>query len=451
MVRNIPLEKSRAAVFAAVTCFALSSPAIADDQADRIQALERRLESSVELIQKLSARVAELERAAASTPAKPPTPVPAPAAQAQAIATLQESVGQISEGLSKRGNDTGLPLHGFADVQAGWSSGSDPIALRGFSAGTLDLYLTPQFGDHVKALIELVVEYDPDGQVAVDMERSQLGYTVNDAVTLWMGRFHTPFGLWNTSFHHGANLQTSIYRPRFVDFEDKGGIIPTHSVGFWASGKSGIGVGKVTYDAYVSNGPSIRHRALDFNAFTDDNSGKMFGLNLGYQAAGALRGLSVGVHGFGSTVNALSTAGTLIGRTRLRMAGGYFGYDDDEWEAFGEYYRFANTDASTGARHSSDAWFTHVGRTFGSLTPFVRYERASLNGEDNYFQTQRTGRSYQRAVVGMRYALDSRSSFKLEFSSTSESAITQIDDTGALVPFGGASFRRAGFQYSTSF
>jgi hypothetical protein len=133
------------------------------------------------------------------------------------------------------------------------------------------------------------------------------------------------------------------------------------------------------------------------------------------------------------------------------MKGGYFGYDADDWEAIGEYYRFANTDSAGGGKHGSSAWFVHVGRMFGTLTPYVRYERTALAAGDAYFSSQRVGRSYKRAVAGARYALDARSSLKLELSETTEAAVLQIDQSGALVPFTAASYRRAAFQYSIAF
>ena len=433
-------------------CVLLNAPAMADDQADRIKALEKRLERSVQLIEKLSARVAELERGAKAPFPKVETErASASNEQTQEVARLQESLNQISTSLGKREQDTGLPIHGFADVGAGWSTGADPVKLRGFSVGTLDLYLTPQFGDRVKALAEIAFEFERGGNGAVDMERLQLGYTLSDAVTVWLGRFHTPFGLWNTMFHHGANLQTSIYRPRFVEFEDKGGFIPAHSVGVWASGKTRLGSGKVTYDGYLSNGPSIKQRTLDPNTFTDDSRDKMIGFNVGYQPAGVLGGLTVGVHGFGSTVNAYAASDLLLSQTKLRAAGAYFGYDAEDWEAIGEYYSFSNVDTGSSTEHASKAWFVHVGRAFGPLTPFVRLERASLDPNDNYFRSQQAGRSYKRAVIGARYALDSRSSFKLELSSTTEAAMTQLDDNGSAVPFAGGNYRRASFQYSIAF
>src|SRR5258706_9358091 len=474
MIRSRLLRGPLGCVVLALACL-VGSAARADEQSDRIKTLEKRLEENAKLIaenarvmQALAARVAELERAAAlakspsetkaASNGEPKSEAATPAAAAashthRAIADLQHSVAQISEGLSKRNSnsDNGLPLHGFADVQAGWSSAGDPARLRGFNGGTLDLYLTPQFGDRVKSLIELAVEYEPNGQGFIDMERLQVGYVVSDSLTTWVGRFHTPFGLWNTAFHHGANLQTSITRPRFIDFEDKGGIIPAHSVGAWASGKHPLGQGKLTYDAYLSNGPSIRGRELDFNAFTDDNNGKMVGFNLGYQAHGELSGLSVGVYGFGSQVNSFANSKALIASTRLRMAGMYVGYDESDYEVFGEYYRFANVDDGDAARHRSSAWFMHVGRTFGSLTPYVRLERALLDPGDRYFLALGAGRSYSRTVVGARYTIDARSSLKLELSNTSESPVLQFDENGLVVPYLGGKYRRAGFEYSIAF
>jgi hypothetical protein len=373
------------------------------------------------------------------------------AEQEQSIARLQDSVTQLSESLAKRSTDTGLAVHGFADVDAAWSTKNDPQRLRGFTGGTLDLYLTPQFGDRVKSLVELAVEYDDTGVVGIDMERLQIGYTLSDALTLWAGRFHTPIGLWNTSFHHGANLQTSIYRPRFVDFEDKGGIIAAHSVGLWASGRTSVTGGKVSYDAYVANGSSIRDRTLDFNAFTDDNSNKLVGVNVGFSPTGVLSGLKVGVHGFSSRVDAVSDSHDVMNQTQLRMLGGYFGYDADDWEVIGEFYGFRNSDVATGMHHSSNAWFTQVGKTFGQYTPFVRYERAALDPGDNYFANQESGRSYRRASVGVRYAIDPRSSFKVELGHTHENATSLIDGAGSAVPFVGGSYDRASFQYSIAF
>ena len=451
MARPVTLTHLAAALVLGGLGASLCAPAFAQADAERIRALENKLDASLRQIEKLTERIAELERASAPGRAKAEPAAPTAADQAKALDTLQQSVEQISQGLSRNVSHTGVPLHGFADANAGWSGVGDPRRLRGFGVGSLDLYLTPQFGSRVKSLMEIVFEYGPDGSGEFEAERAQVGYTFNDGLTLWAGRFHTPIGLWNTLYHHGANLQTAIYRPRFIEFEDRDGLLPTHSVGLWANGKASLDWGKINYDVYLSNGPTVRRRLLDFNGFSDDNSGKLLGLNLGMQPHGGLRGLTVGVHTFGSTVDTRSAANTLLSRNRMRMAGGYFGYDAMGWETLGEYYRFANRELATDTSHTSNAWFTQVGYNLGAWLPYARFEKASLDPADKLFATQKIGRSYTRTSVGARYELDSKSALKVEFGDTTEASATLIDENGLAVPVPRARYRRTTVEYSIAF
>jgi len=48
---------------------------------------------------------------------------------------------------------------------------------------------------------------------------------------LWVGRFHQPGKYWTTEHHHGQYLQTSISRPGIEEWEDEGGVLPTHITG----------------------------------------------------------------------------------------------------------------------------------------------------------------------------------------------------------------------------
>jgi hypothetical protein len=227
--------------------------------------------------------------------------------------------------------------------------------------------------------------------------------------------------------------------------------VPTHTVGVWGSGKSSLASGKVSYDVYIGNGPTVRQGALDFNAFTDDNADKMIGFNLGYQPYGTLRGLNVGIHGFGSTVDTRAASGALLSSTRLRMAGGYFGYDANGWDSLGEIYRFANRDLVGGAQHTSTLWYVQVGRNLGSFTPYLRYERAALDGTDPYFASQRLGRSYERSSIGVQYELHPKAALKVELGATREAAATLIDQDGTPVPLASARYRRAMIEYSLAF
>jgi hypothetical protein len=421
---SIPGHARRSAAVLAIllgTCF--SGAAQAQTEAERIRELERKLEKSLQMIEELSSRLRNLEKDKASPAAPATAPLPAARAQQQEarIDALEKNVGAIASGGAARRAELGIPLHGFADV--GYERTTfprDDHRKSGFALGNLDFFFTPNFG-RVKLLAELVFEVNDEGGLATDLERLQLGYTFSDSLTVWMGRFHTPYGYWNAAFHHGAQIQTSITRPRFVDFEDRGGILPAHSVGLWATGRVAAGPGKLHYDAYVTNGGRIVDGVTDFNAARDDNSNKAVGGNLGYQFGGALSGLLVGVHALREDVNTY-TAGALQARTRMALYGGYFYADIAGWEGIGEYYRFRNRDLSgdTGT-HQSSAAFVQVGHTFlDAWTPYYRWEKTDLDQKDAYFAAQDSGRSYRRHVLGLRYNLNSNTAVKVEGNRTRE-------------------------------
>ncbi len=415
--------------------FCLSASAAQTD-AERIAELEKKLEKSLGLIEQLSARVKQLEAGKPAT-ADQGRVEEKVAAQAERIGQLEKNVEQVAETSAKRAS-VGLPLHGFADV--GYARESrDPNGRKGgFALGNLDLYLTPEFGDRVKSLAELVFEMGEDGSLGTDLERLQIGYTVSDALTVWGGRFHTPYGYWNTAFHHGAQIQTSIMRPRFIAFEDQGGILPAHTVGLLASGGVRLGGGKLQYDAYLGNGNDIRDRELDFNAVMDDNTNKMVGGNVRYQFAGALEGLTLGLHGLNEQVDTYGAGNVRLNSTKLKMLGGFGLFEQDDWEAIGEYYRFRNDDISgaTGT-HGSWAGFAQVGRTFaGRWTPYVRTEKAVLDQGDNYFAGLDSGRSYKRHALGLRYDLNALAALKIELSRTTEQQpASELTSNGARLQF----------------
>jgi hypothetical protein len=399
----------------------------AQTEGERIAELEKKLEKSMALIEQLSTRLGQVEGSKSSLPAQTATAEKI-ATQGERIDQLEKTIVQVSENSAKR-NDLGLPLHGFADVGYVHSS-NDPTRQGGFALGTLDIYLTPEFGDRVKSIIELAFEYNDEGALATDLERMQFGYTFSDAMTLWVGRFHTPYGNWNTAFHHGPQIQTSVIRPRFIDFEDKGGILPTHAVGLQASGGLRMGDGKLQYDAYLANGNSIKDGVLDFNAVKDDNANKLVGGNLRYEFGGTLEGLTLGAHALSQQVDDK----TQITSTKSTVYGAFAVLDRGNWEGIGEYYRFRNEDLSgaTGT-HSSWAGFAQVGYTLGGVwTPYVRVEKAVLDQTDNYFAGQTTGLTYQRQALGLRYNLNPLSALKLELNQTTEDQTTGQQTTNEV-------------------
>jgi hypothetical protein len=411
--------------FCVVGAHGLAASAVAaENQDDRVTALEEKLNRSLKLIEQLAARVRELEaqRAVAAIPAQP-----APPAQAATIAessqqsqqrldSVEQQLTQLVDASAARGGGgTGVPLHGFADIGIGNHTANEP-GLKGANVGALDIFLNPQLGEHTRSLFELAFEVDETGHVSPDLERAQLGYQFSDAATVWIGRFHTPFGYYNTAFHHGQEIATSLRRPRFLLFEDQGGVMPNHTVGAWLTGADRLADGKMTYDVFLGNGQAIADGSIDPRSGGVAHGGTIYGGNLGYVFGDTFNGLKIGVSAFRSKISDDEQMGRI---TQVDNAGVYFAYDTDRVEYLGEYYRFNNRNLTDGSpAHASNAGFLQLGWRLPFATPYVRYERAVLDQSDNYFALQASGVSYYRAALGLRFDLDVKSALKLEIART---------------------------------
>ena len=321
-----------------------------------------------------------------------------------------------------------LTVHGFADVYyTGTSQQQSPSGQSGFKLGNLDLYLAPNLSGRIRALMEDVVEFDDwtvpgeyNGQPAIDIERLQVGYLVNDELTVWMGRFHTPYGYWNTAYHHGAQLQPTVMRPQFIAFEDHGGILPAHTNGLWATGRMLVGPGHFTYDVYVGNGSRNLDGALDMQNAGNSDSHTATGTRLGYEfKGGPLDTLWIGLHAFSEEIDTY-TSGVRTALNDVRVVGGFVHWTPGDWEIIGEYYGFDNKPHDTDdSRRSSNAWFLEADYTvFGLWTPMVRYERALFDQQDPYFSGLLGGRSYIRSLIGVRYDITPETAIKLDGNHT---------------------------------
>jgi hypothetical protein len=98
------------------------------------------------------------------------------------------------------------------------SNSSDTIA-------TVDFFGSASYGQ-LRLLGEVFVTED-----SIEAERLQIGYDFTSLTTAWAGRYHNPLGYWNTQYHHGTYLQTSISRPEIAKLEHNGGLFPSHVTG----------------------------------------------------------------------------------------------------------------------------------------------------------------------------------------------------------------------------
>jgi len=418
MVKHV--RKTALALALGAMLGAASMPAAAaGSDTDRLNELQQKLDQSLKMIEALSNRVRELEArqpaVAASAAASAPAPV-----EAQRLETVEQKVAQIeSANASRRGDDTGLPIHGFADVGGGTRNAVSP-GLKGANIGELDFYLTPTLGGRTRSLFELNFEVGSDGSVGVDIERAQIGYQFSDQAMLWLGRFHTPYGYVNTALHHGLWVSEALRRPKFLQFEDHGGAMPAHTVGAWLNGAVRGNGGKLLYDVYAGNGQQIQGGAIDMRNAGTTHGSLMGGGRLAYQFTdGKLEGLTLGVHAFTDRIDDDQLPANI---TRLKVYGGYVVYDTDNWENIVEFYAFNNEDltGNTGS-HRSNAGFGQFAYRAGWGVPYVRYEKANFDQTDQFFAQQTnlsSGNSYYRSAVGVRFDIDLKSALKFEFADT---------------------------------
>ena len=179
-----------------------------------------------------------------------------------------------------------LQIRGFGDIDF---AATDQAGSRsGFNLGQVVLHFVSPLSQKVSYFGEVSFTASPAGY-NVNVERSIIRYDYNDYFKMSFGKYHTPVSYWNTAFHHGAWLQTTIARPEMVRVG--GSFIPIHFVGLQAEGNvpsGGLGLG---YSLGLGNGrSSILSQAGDSG---DSNSNRSWVATL-FARPARLYGLQVG-------------------------------------------------------------------------------------------------------------------------------------------------------------
>ena len=110
-----------------------------------------------------------------------------------------------------------------------------PDSHSSFVLGDVDFFVTQNINDRLTATLELDFHAHDGGEIEADVERLWIRYEASDAFQIAAGRFHTPLGYWNRTYHHGTLIQDTVDRPFFIDWEHDGGVLPMHVVGLMAT------------------------------------------------------------------------------------------------------------------------------------------------------------------------------------------------------------------------
>jgi hypothetical protein len=265
--------------------------------------------------------------APAAVPAaeKPAAPDEAKANAAADAAAEAAAAAATSEAIASKGSEEAdavkLNLYGFTDFTYSTQLGNFQLAspYSSFAVGKLNLYAAADLGSGWRSLAEIRFMYLPNGQPpasntfppparldtsvgdytdlnrpvkwgGVSIERAWLEHTFHPALTVRVGAFLTPYGIWNVD--HGSPVIIGVRRPYIIGE----GLFPEHQTGVELYGSWNLGPSQVGYHVTLSNGRG------PIDSYQDLDSNKAIGGRLYFKHDSSSFGtLTVGTSGYKGT------------------------------------------------------------------------------------------------------------------------------------------------------
>lgn len=276
---------------------------------------------------------------------------------------------------------------------------------EGFILGQLVGHANAGLTEHLSFFSEVSATGRPTGY-AIEVERVILRYDFGDRLKLSAGRYHTPILYWNTAYHHGAWLQTSVARPEPIKFGSR--FLPVHFVGAQAEGSFAPGPLGLSYHLGVGNGRAANiARAGDAG---DVNGRAAFVGSLSARPVVPF-GLLVGISGYVDRVSLDS--GTEADERILSLRGLW---ERGPPELLAEYVRIWHDPVGSGDVQASEAFYAQAAarlpRELRNWKAYVRYERMEIPALDPVFAD--LVEDYDAVLVGLRYDFAALAALKAE-------------------------------------
>jgi hypothetical protein len=375
------------------------------------------LEAKVKKIDQLEARVKQLEDEKLSAASAPAAPVATQTSAAPEKETELQQEPPVPERMDV--SKTLLRIRGFGDINLhGDNHKGDTTS---FTLGQLNLFVTSDISERFKVLSEIIFEGGPDniygvttGQrntFGVDVERFLVEYSHNDYFKLAAGRWHTAIGYYNTAYHHSTWFQTAADRPFLFAFEDRGGILPIHSVGASASGLIPSGRLGLHYVAEVGNGRASRSPLTEepVQNVIDDQNHKAYNLAI-FARPEAVPGLQVG---FSAYRDLLAPANSPRVDETILAAHAVFVRPSFEW--LNEALVVRHTPLGSADTFNTPGFYTQVSKKFGSYRPYFRYQYVNAANAEPIFPDIKLR---QGPSVGIRFDASESVAVKLQYDYT---------------------------------
>lgn len=267
-----------------------------------------------------------------------------------------------------------LKIRGFSDFN--FFATDEDMTTRGdsgFKEGQFVLHFVSAVADRIDFFAEVSLGAREGNDFKIELERGFIKYTHSDYIKLSFGRFHTAVNWWNTAFHHGQYLQTTVARPEITRFG--GEFIPVHFVGGQMEGAIPSGSHNLEYLVGVGNG---RDEVISQGGDASDvNSSR----------AWLVRILSKPDYAYG-----LQYGGAYY-NDKITLVGGPEDYDEtisslyvlwnrETPEVIVEYARVEHKGRTSGASFTSDGYYVQLAyrlpQVHAKLKPYVRYENIDV-------------------------------------------------------------------------
>lgn len=399
-------------VFLFAASFAIAQTTTAPDQSEQIKALLQRMEALEKEVAELKAERLTMASnvpansmvASEATPgvqpreAQPQTPAVAPVPQIHDhdSAMRPETARQLET------HYPSLQIRGFGD--ADFAVTDQKGTNSGFYLGQLDLHLASALSQKVSYFGEITLNAHPN-DYTVEVERSIIRYDYDDYFKISFGRFHTPVGYWNTAFHHGAWLETTVDRPFIVKVG--GTFTPLHLVGGLVEGHIPSGGLGLQYNVGVGNGRgTLIGRPGDSG---DVNNNKAWVVKV-FARPARFYGLEVGGSVYRDKITQPNTPDF-----REWISSAYVVWTKGAPELLAEFDNVNHHNIVTGQDANSDAFYVQLAYRLPwfekEWKPYYRFEYTHMPLSEQVFAYQ----PQVGSIVGLRYDISNFAAFKLEY------------------------------------
>ena len=304
-----------------------------------------------------------------------------------------------------------LRLSGFGDVNFERTTLDDDG--ENFNLGQLALHMISELSPRVTFFGEISFSARPDAGTGspsasgfnVEVERMILRFDQSDRLKVSVGRYHTPVNYWNTAFHHGQWLQTTITRPEMIRFGSQ--FLPVHFVGALVEGGVPAGGWNLNYKGGIGNGrASVVSRAGD----PGDSNDSLAWLGNVFFKPDRIYGLEFGASAYVDSV----TLGGVSGSFDEQIVSGYVAWHKETPEVIAEVAGVRHEDPATAAATWSTAWYAQVAYRLprDAWKPYYRFEHVGVDAGDRVLAAVP---DLDMSTLGLRFDVSTFAALKGEY------------------------------------